>query len=90
MHNSRFGEALRIRVKNFNQNLAENYSKSIEIALKHVHFFNFFEGSKPPDLPTTELSMDRNTNLFRQEYIDFLGTGTEMKLFVAYRNRNSG
>ena len=25
--------------------------------------------------------MDRNRNLFRQESIDFLGTGTEIELF---------
>ena len=25
--------------------------------------------------------MDRNRNLFRQEYVDFLGTGAEMELF---------
>ena len=29
----------------------------------------------------SELSMDRNRNLFRREYIDFLGTGAEMELF---------
>ena len=28
-----------------------------------------------------ELSMDWNRNLFRQEYIDLLGTGAEMELF---------
>ena len=28
-----------------------------------------------------ELSMDRNRNLFRQEYIEILGTGAGMELF---------
>ena len=29
----------------------------------------------------SKLSINRNRNLFRQEYIDFLGTGAGMKLF---------
>ena len=32
---------------------------------------------------TPELSMDRNRILFRQEYIDFLGTGAGMELFCS-------
>ena len=32
-----------------------------------------------PDAP--DLSMDRNRNLFRQEYTDFLGTGAGIELF---------
>ena len=44
-----FGEALKIRGKNFKQNLAENYSKSTKIAITPCKFSEFFRGSMPPD-----------------------------------------
>ena len=44
-----FGEALRIRVKNFRQNLPENYSKSTKIAITASNFSKFFQGSTPPN-----------------------------------------
>ena len=34
-----------------------------------------------------ELSMDRNRNLFRQVYIDFLGTGAGMELFCGLQEQ---
>ena len=43
-----FGEALRIRVKNFKQNWPENYSKSTKIAITAC---KFFRGSMSPDPP---------------------------------------
>ena len=47
-----FGEALRIRVKKFKQNLAEeNYSKSTKIAITACKFSKIFYGSMPPDYP---------------------------------------
>ena len=46
-----FGEALRIRVKKFKQNLAENYSKSTKIAITACKFSKIFWGSMPPDYP---------------------------------------
>ena len=36
---------------------------------------------------TTELSMDRNKNLFRQEFIDLLGTGAGMELFCGLQEQ---
>ena len=34
-----------------------------------------------------ELSMDRNRNLFLQEYVDFLGTGGGMELFCGLQGQ---
>ena len=44
-----FGEALRIKVKNFKQNLAENYSKSIIIAIRACKFSKNFRESMVAD-----------------------------------------
>ena len=44
-----FGEAQRIRVKKFKQNLRENYSKSTKIAITARKFSKIFRGSMPPD-----------------------------------------
>ena len=46
------GEALRIRGKNFKQNLAENYSKSTKIAITAGKFSKIFRGSMPPNPPS--------------------------------------
>ena len=46
-----FGEALTIRVKKFEQNLAENYLKSTKIAITVCKFSKDFPGSMPPDPP---------------------------------------
>ena len=42
-----FGEAPRIRVNKFKQNLRENYSKSTKIAITACKFSQFFRGSEP-------------------------------------------
>ena len=44
-----FGEALRIKVKKFKQNLPENYSKSTNIAITASKFSKNFLGSMPTD-----------------------------------------
>ena len=44
-----FDEALRIRVKNFKQNLRENYSKSTKIAIAACTFSKFVRGSMSLD-----------------------------------------
>ena len=44
-----FGKALRIRVKNFKQNLPENYSQNAKIAITVCKFLKFFRESMPPD-----------------------------------------
>ena len=44
-----FGSAYRIRVKNFKQNLPENYSKSTKIAITASNFSKIFRRSMPPD-----------------------------------------
>ena len=46
-----FGEALRIRVKNFKQNWPKNYSKSIKIAITACKFINFSGVAYPTDPP---------------------------------------
>ena len=43
-----FGEALRIRIKKFEHNLPENYSKSTKIAITVCKFSKLFRGSMPP------------------------------------------
>ena len=43
-----FGKALKIKVKKFKQNLAENYSKSTKIAIRACTFSKIFRGSMPP------------------------------------------
>ena len=43
-----FGEALRIRVKQFRQNLPENYSQSTKVAITACNFSKNFRGSMPP------------------------------------------
>ena len=45
---SLFGEAHGIRVKKFKQNLPENYSKRIKIAITASKLSKFFRGSMPP------------------------------------------
>ena len=42
-----FGEALRIRVKKFKQNMRKNYSKSAKITITACKFSNFFEEACP-------------------------------------------
>ena len=49
------GEALRIRVKKFKQNLPENYSKSTKMAITACEFSKFFRGRMSPDPPNLEL-----------------------------------
>ena len=44
-----FGEALKIRVKRFEHNLREKYSKSTNIAVTACKFSKVFRVSKPPD-----------------------------------------
>ena len=44
-----FGEALRIRVKKFEQNLRENYLESTKITITVCKFSKHFRGSMPPD-----------------------------------------
>ena len=44
-----FGEALRIRVKKFKQNLSENYTKNTKIAIAACKFSKFYRESMPPD-----------------------------------------
>ena len=44
------GEALRIRIKTFTQNLRENYSKSSKIIIPACKFSKIFRGSMPPAL----------------------------------------
>ena len=46
-----FGETLRIRVKNFKQNLGKKYAKSSKIAIAACIFSKFLRGSVPPDPP---------------------------------------
>ena len=43
-----FGEAIRIRVKNFKQTLGENYLKSTKIAITSCKFAKILRGSMPP------------------------------------------
>ena len=53
MHNRKcitFGEALKIRIKKFQQNMLENYSKSTKIAITVCKFSKIFRGSMPPNL----------------------------------------
>ena len=45
-----YGEALRIRIKKFEQNMRENYSKSTKIAITVCKFSKNFRGSMPPNL----------------------------------------
>ena len=59
-----FGEALRIRGKNFKQNLAENYSKSTKISISACKFSKFFRGSVPPDPPRAFFVSQSILNLF--------------------------
>ena len=56
-----FGEALRIRGKNFKQNLAQNYSTSTKIAITAC---KFFRGSMPPDPPRGFFVSQSVLNLF--------------------------
>ena len=54
-----------------------------EVTMRRSYWQPFCHSHSVP-----ELSMNWSRNLYRQEYIDFLGIGAGMKLFVAYRNRN--
>ena len=58
------GEALRIRVKKFKQNLPKNYSKSTKIANTACKFSNFFRGSMPLDPPRAFFVSQSASNLF--------------------------
>ena len=49
-----FGEALKIRVKRFKQNLCENYSKSTKITIIACKFSNFSGGGACPRTPYLE------------------------------------
>ena len=44
-----FGEALRIRVKKFEQNLRENYLESTKITITACKFSKIFRESMPPN-----------------------------------------
>ena len=44
-----FGEALRIRVKKFEQNLSENHLKSTKITITARKFSKIFRGSMSPN-----------------------------------------
>ena len=58
------GEAFRIRVKKFEQNLVENYPKSAKIAITACKFLKIFRGSMPADLPRAFLASQSASNLF--------------------------
>ena len=58
-----FGETLRIRFKNFKQNLPENYSKCTKIAIT-ASKFSKFSGGMPPDPPRIFLFSPSASNLF--------------------------
>ena len=58
------GEALRIRGKNFKQNLVENYSKDTKIAITACKFSKFFRGTMPPDPPRAFFVSQSILNLF--------------------------
>ena len=60
---------LRIRVKKFNQNFPENYSKSTKIAITACNFSKIFRGSMPPDPPRALLVSQSASNLFCQKTI---------------------
>ena len=62
-----FGEALRIRVKKFKENLRENYSKSIKIAITACDFSKMFRGSIPLDLPRAFLDSQSASNYFSRK-----------------------
>ena len=64
-----FGEALRIRVKKFKQNLTENYSKSTKIAITSCKFSKIFRGSMPPDPSRAFLVSQSASNLFCRKKI---------------------
>ena len=51
MHHIWRNSLLRIGVKNFEQNLLENYSKRTEITIMAGKFSNFFLGKMPPYPP---------------------------------------
>ena len=62
-----FGEALRIRVKKFKQNLLENDSKRTKIAIAACKFSKNFRESMPPDPPTAFLVSQSASNQFCQK-----------------------
>ena len=51
LHHRLFGETLRIRGKNFKQNLPETCSKRTKMAITVCKFSKLFRGSMPPDPP---------------------------------------
>ena len=59
-----FGEAHRIRVKKFKQNLRENYLTGTKTAITACKFSKFFRRSMPPDPPTAFLVSQLAFNLF--------------------------
>ena len=63
------GEALRIRVKNFKQNLRENYSKSTKIIITACKFSKFFQVSMPADSPKAFSVSQSASNLFCRKKI---------------------
>ena len=56
------GEALKISVKKFKQNLRENYSKNTKIAITACKFSKFFRGSMPMDSPRAFLASQSASN----------------------------
>ena len=63
------GEALRIKVKKFQQNLRENYWKSTKIAITACKFSKYFRVSMPPDHPKVFLASPSVSNKFsRKKY----------------------
>ena len=54
-----FGEALKIRVKKFKQNLPENNSKSTETAIAARKISKFFRRSMPPNPPRAFLVLNQ-------------------------------
>ena len=58
------GEALRIWVKQFKQNLPENYLKSTKIIITACIISKIFRGSMPPDLPKAFLVSQSALALF--------------------------
>ena len=59
-----FGEARRIKVKKFKQNLPKNYSKSTKIAITARKFLKIFRGSMPPNPLRAFLVSQSALNLF--------------------------
>ena len=63
------GEAYRIRIKKFKQDLPEIYSKSTNIAIAACKFLKFLQGSMLPDPPRAFLVFQSVLNLFCRKKI---------------------